>query len=365
MKMILERLEKKYPWGLIGGILGLIGLLVGVYFSMYYEKKAAVIYEIINEANILDVRQPLSDLNISFRGEDIQKKNLNLRIFTINIKNDGLTDILQNQYDVKEPWGLKVNNGKVIEIRLTNSNSEYLKKSINPHIVGESQVLFDKSIFEKGKYVTFELLLLHSKTDLPHIQPLGKIAGIETIDVTDNSTEKNEPSFFESLIHGNILIHIIRFIAYFIILIIVLANIVLLAETLSKLKLRFTKGKRIEEIISIPGLIDSNKKSIKYLVDTFINEGIEPIKDIERLLSNKRRVMEMYSNKYSIDEVDEIRHRRLFSLVQIETLIEKEAIFISIDDVIIDPEFERAIKILTGRSMFKLNESIRETKSLS
>jgi len=58
------------------------------------KRDAGMAYEILNTTDVLDVRTPVEDLKITFRGEDIQQGNLNLRIYSIRVMNTGETDIL-------------------------------------------------------------------------------------------------------------------------------------------------------------------------------------------------------------------------------------------------------------------------------
>src|SRR5262249_33173882 len=116
-------------WGfwvsLIGSLIGLLGL-----YAAFHEKQASLRFEITGESNVLDIRQSLPDLQVSFQGEDIQRQNLNLRIITLRITNDGEVDILQPSYDQTEPWGFQLTGGRIIELRPVFSQSQYLTSKI-------------------------------------------------------------------------------------------------------------------------------------------------------------------------------------------------------------------------------------------
>ena len=120
----IEIFKEKIPWSIISVLLALVFGGFAIY-SVVHEKKSNISYEIINEVNVLDVRKPLKDLKISFQEEDIQKENLNLRIFSVRVENNGEVDILQSQYDASEVWGIQVQNARIIEVRLINSNSYF------------------------------------------------------------------------------------------------------------------------------------------------------------------------------------------------------------------------------------------------
>ena len=88
MAGFFRRIERKYAWGFIGFVLTIIFGAFGLY-SIFHEKQPSVLFDITSEANVLDVRQPLKDVAISFEGQDIQQKNLNIRIFTVRVENNG------------------------------------------------------------------------------------------------------------------------------------------------------------------------------------------------------------------------------------------------------------------------------------
>ncbi|MBM3303037.1 MAG: hypothetical protein FJY85_24200, partial [Deltaproteobacteria bacterium] len=162
----LKAIRRRFPWNVIVVLLGLAvgigGLAVGLY-SAFHERLPNLTYEITNEADVFDVYQPRSDLVVVFQGEDIQARNLNLRILTIRISNAGEADILQDRYDQTIPWGLQIRNGKVVEQRLLTSNSSYLMANVEPTLADENTLMFSKVIFERRKYFVVEIVVLHQK----------------------------------------------------------------------------------------------------------------------------------------------------------------------------------------------------------
>lgn len=202
-------------------VLSLIGILIAVLFGTYglystiQEDKTEISFEVINEANVFDVHEPVNNLIISFEGEDIQEKNLNIRIITFKVQNIGNVNILQNYYDANEMWGARVNDGDIIRIKLVDSNSGYIKSNLQPRLYDTQTIEFTKTIFEKGDYFTIEILVLHDKDESPTIIPKGKIAGIDEIVAIKKPVEKEE-TFINDIFQGNFLINLTRFIIFFI-----------------------------------------------------------------------------------------------------------------------------------------------------
>ncbi|QNK46468.1 hypothetical protein H7F28_13850 [Brevibacterium sp. PAMC23299] len=285
MRKIINILEKKLPWGIIGGLLGIIGLIVGIYYAIYYEKKTEVSFQIVNESDILDVRKPLKDLDIFFENKDIQKANLNLKVIRLKIINTGQVDILQNFYDKNEDWGFKISSGKIIEIRPTKTNSNYLEDNINPVVDGDL-VKLEKTILEKEKYVSFEILVLHNKNSPPSIIPVGKIAGINDFVITDSNSNNEETSFWNDLFYGKLHTHLIRFILYFSLFILgAITSIATLAFISSKKeKLGRNKRKKKLERMALPSSIDD--PSLDLIYNAYIDGNFDLLKKLNSVLKS-------------------------------------------------------------------------------
>ncbi len=285
----IELHKENIPWPIIGVLLALIFGGFGIY-AVVHEKKPNISYEIINEANVLDVRKPLKDLNIFFQGEDIQKEDLNLRIFSVRVENNGEMDILQGQYDAGDIWGIQVKNSRIIEVRLMNSNSEYLRTKLEPNLIQADKIKLNKVIFEKGKFFSLDILVLHEKNLKPEIIPVGKIAGIEK-NMPIKSWDEKEESFLEKLFYGSAFIHFIRFIIYLLSLIIAGFIIGLSVSKFSDLKHERKKKLRRKEVINMFGAsVMEEDTEEKLLYENYIDYGREGIKNLNELLKDENRL---------------------------------------------------------------------------
>ena len=129
--------------------------------------------------------------------------------------NNGEVDILQTQFDQDEIWGLQVIGGRVIEARLIEASSGYLRTKANPQVIRDDIVKFDKAIVEKGQFFAFNMLVIHAKDVTPGIIPLGKIAGIDEIVVTRVPVKAEGPGFFSDLFGGGWAVQLVRAILFF------------------------------------------------------------------------------------------------------------------------------------------------------
>lgn len=286
-----KNIENTFAWSFIGVLLAIAFGTVGLY-SILHENKPDISFEIVTESNVLDIRQPLKDLSILFRGEDIQEKDLNLRIFIIRIENNRQVDILQNHYDVDDIWGFQVENGKIIEARLVNTNSDYLKSKLNPQVYKDNIVQLKKIIFERGKYFILEVLVLHKKSIPPEIISLGKIAGINRINPIKSWLGKSKHTILGEFFYGSLLIQILRPISYLIAGVILLIVVLLGGEQLSEVRLKRKKAlrkKQIDTILKIKNVQEGSKGKIPY--DIYIEQGPESIKTLRAMLEKEEKLL--------------------------------------------------------------------------
>ena len=277
-------------------IVAVASLLVGTLgatltYLAQQQPEPGVAFETIGETNVLDLRRPLQDLDIVFRGQNVQEQNLNLRILTISVANVGDVDILPSHYDQDDDWGMEFTNGKVIEVRLVDANSDYLRSKIVPQHIGAETVTFPKVIFEKDAFFIVEVLLLHSKNDSPSFSSIGKIAGIDKVTVLTRSLGRQDVSFAKELFQGSIFIQLTRAIIYFVGSLLILLGIVFaligIGEGFNKLKSR-RRRRRIRQTQTIRHIDEDDIKD--FLISHYASSGDAWLKRLQRVLEEPERV---------------------------------------------------------------------------
>jgi len=225
------RIRSSLQW-----VIGLIGIILTVLFgySALQERKPSLKFEITSEGNVFYLQKSLDDLDIIFQGKNIKETDQNLRIVTLAIRNDGWTTILQNHFDATEPWGFRIKNAELVDVpRVVNSNSDYLRKKLQPEVSNANEVKFEKVIFERGKFISLELLLLHDSKAEPKISPFGKIAGIDQFTVTYRLPGHEVPTFWETIQSSYNRWYIYHFGKYLLIISIIILGILLVVLRLS------------------------------------------------------------------------------------------------------------------------------------
>lgn len=360
-KSLLAKLENKIYWGIVGTLLTIAFGIMGVY-TYFHERKPNIQVEVVGESNVLDLHKPLENLTIYFDNEDIQKKNLNLRIINLQISNNGEIDILQSHFDQKMKWGIEISSGKIInDARIINTNSEYLRNTLSPKVVEDNVVEFDKVIFEKGKYFSVEILVLHNKDILPEITCIGKIAGIDKIATEKTWEKKMRHSFLETFFYGGFLINILRPIAAIIFLILLVIAIAITLAKVSGIKDASKQKKRKKEMDNLFGG-ESQDEKIQLIIDSYIHDGLEGLKEIEDYIKDEKRLLveikqfnlkEEYDTKLNTLAEGEAEAKILeeYDLFlpewlspYIGDLLEKKIVELSEQDkVVIDSEFRKSL----------------------
>lgn len=288
-KNLFEQLENRGYWGVVGVLLTIVFGVVGLY-SYFHERKPNIQVEVVGESNVLDLHKPLDDLTIYFNNEDIQKNNLNLRIINIQISNNGEIDILQSQFDQQMKWGIKISNGKIInDARIVSANSDYLKSALSPKVIGDDVVELEKVIFEKGKYFSIEILVLHSKDTLPEIITIGKIAGQDKIQTEKTWETKMRPSFLKTFFIGGLLVNLLRFISSVVIFVILIILIGLTVDSFDERKKKIKKNRREREVESLFGKDPQDEHSC-YIREIYIRDGLPGLKEIDDLLNDDKKL---------------------------------------------------------------------------
>lgn len=327
-KNLLAKLENRVYWGIVGTLLTIAFGIMGLY-AYFHERKPNIQVEVVGESNVLDLHKPLENLTIYFDNEDIQKKNLNLRIINLQISNNGEIDILQSHFDQKMKWGIKISSGKIIDdARIINTNSEYLRNTLSPKVVGDSVIEFEKVIFEKGKYFSVEILVLHNKDTLPEITSIGKIAGIDKIASVKTWEKKLRPSFFDTFFYGGFLINILRPIVAFIFLILLVIVTAVSSEKVGEIKHRSKEKKRKQEMDHLFRGEAQDEKT-QFIIDSYIHSGLNGLKQIENYIKDEKKLL-VEIKRFNLEQDYETKLKALTGdkTVSEGRLLEQEELFL-------------------------------------
>ncbi|MCL6101918.1 MAG: hypothetical protein M1292_05425 [Bacteroidetes bacterium] len=350
----LLRIEKKYAWSFLGFLLALIFGGITIYSSFLVDKSPDLNFIILSNVKVLDINANVRELDIIYKNENIIKQDKNLSILTVKIENTSDLDILSNYYDPHNPLGIEVENATIVEKpEIIDASTNYLKQNVE---INQNDSLnfmtFSNVIIDKRQYFSVKILLLHKSNEKPIIKPIGKIAGIENIDVI-NLADVIKISFWNRLLQGSVGIHLLRFLIYIILLIIVLVLIFLpqslIGEAIrtrkrKKLVLKYREGKKLE-----------SSEETDFLFDSYISKSKTYLTEVQRYFRNKEELkeeLELIINKNEKDlpftrdfvHIDG-RPRPVYYETEgvLEALFEKKIVQFANGEVIINEKFENEL----------------------
>lgn len=170
------------------GIIGVIGVLFAIY-TYYNTNKPDLKYLIVANTSVLDLKENVKNLTISYDSINIVEGNKQISVMLIDIKNVGTKDITTNDFDLNSDFGLKILNGILINKpeMISSSDNNYYKDIILNH---QSEFLkFNFKLIDKEKFFRVKLLILHDKNLTPNVEAIGKISGLDKIEVLNSIQE--------------------------------------------------------------------------------------------------------------------------------------------------------------------------------
>lgn len=185
----IKGLDKTFAWSFFGFFLGVGGIGFGVW-SYYNSPSPKLIYEVLTNTPVLDIREDIDTLEILYDGQDITDSDRSLQVITFRVVNSGRVDILKGSYDSENaPLGIQLSEGEIVQIpRILASSSQYISDNLKPTVVTPTQIQFNTIILNSEDYFTIKILALVPSEDV-RVKPLGIIAGIKEIELVESYRE--------------------------------------------------------------------------------------------------------------------------------------------------------------------------------
>ena len=274
-----KNLDSKFSWSFMGFLIGIIGIVLTVYTVFIFEPTANLSFSVLTNTDVVNMRENVSNLKILYDDNVIDNRSLSLKLLTFQVKNTGNKDILLGDYDPEKPISFYVENGQVVDSPiLISASNNYLKESIKITNI-DNEFVLPKLIIENGEEFTIKLLVLTIDGEVPVLKAKGKIAGLREIEVLkDTSANNNDNNYIVKIFNGNLIVQVLRVIAYTFICIVLIGMVVFVSTTLHDF---ITKRKKHR-------ILNNYKKSKKYKND-----------------DNSEIVFELYKN-YDINLLDKV-----------------------------------------------------------
>lgn len=359
----LRKLDQKYPSSFLGLVVGIIIGVFGIYLTLFYEKKPDILFSVLSNFRVYDIRENIGSLQINFEGENIKEKGLTLSLITLKIINNSKVDILKAYYDEKNPLGVQVDASRIIRYDVVATSNQYLHDTLKVTQIGEAVLNFTPVILESEQFFTLKVLVLHPEHSVPQVLPVGKIAGIQQFKVIEEPKSQTKKSIWYDAYNGEIVVQIVRVIIYGIGTLLALISLGILTAVTSDW-LSSTKRKRFVKHFKKMKDRDFNDKENK-IFDRYINLGEDFIVKIERILLSKDMLKrELAAAKRSKGEYRDITMMPMhfYPGFSGNFLIDNEIANIRDGDVICDQEAVDTVKQFVMFLSAHIPEKIKQAK---
>ena len=257
--------------------IGIFGIIIATYLTVR-EDKTAISLEVIHELDVLNLQKNIKDLTIQFRGADMVKEGLTLTSLKIKIANIGDKHLKEEDFSTKIPWKLDIVNGEVHTVT-SDADDDNLKKELEKINIFKGFVNLPILMFDKNKFFTLDILVLHKKNT--PIKPVmdGKISGMDAFTYITKPAEKESKlsGFLKVTFQGGIVTQSVRFIVYFLGFLFLLFLLFLLFEYFENKKtdqIHLSRKKNIEQFF--PDI--TNEPGGAIIIDVYLFNGKEGLK---------------------------------------------------------------------------------------
>ena len=239
----------------------------------------------------------MGKLEILYDGLDIKKSKQSLRVVVVRVDNPGETAILMGHYDKREPLGFTFSTGKLLRVELLEASSRYLISNLRVSLTDSLLCVFEPVILESKDYFMFKALILHAQGWTPILFPQGKIAGIRTFYLTEQSSTESEKSYWHLVFAGGVWVQAARLILYFFGLTLLLLTVIFFVESVSE---KLTQRKRKKHVKHFRRVTDIElQDKDEFLFSAYEDNGFDYVQAMGQLLSDKTKLKEV------IDELPE------------------------------------------------------------
>jgi len=289
----MKEVEHKYAWGVFGVLLAVAFGVVAVHTDLVVDRRPKLEFSIVTDAPVLDVREQVGDLAILYGGLDIQKAHKSLRVIVLRVENNGRADILNGSYDDRAPLGFELRDGVLLRAELISCSNQYLSDTMTVTMKGETSATFPPVILEAGESFTIKLLVLHSQVSRPAIRPVGKVAGIRDIVLSNTTLGPKEPGLVTRSYSGTVGVQALRLLGYPITLALMLLAVVAPIAALSDAASR-RRRQRLVEAFKRKASGSASRLPDRIFMD-FVGLGLSHIARLYKVASDPR-VLERFDD---------------------------------------------------------------------
>src|SRR5207244_10083267 len=118
-------------------------------YDHFREQNPRLKIELASRANVIDLKEKISDLDIFYKGASLRTNQQTLAVITLKISNDGAAPIPIGAYDTAAPVGVSISKRKpppLVETELNMKISAKVNELTKNMIAGEDGVTLQLSL---------------------------------------------------------------------------------------------------------------------------------------------------------------------------------------------------------------------------
>lgn len=196
MSFNFERIQQSTSFKIVFGLFSIIGVLASLYggYKIINPSRHHLSCNIISNIKAFEINQEINRLSIYVDSINLSKSAQAIRIYTVQISNDGNDNLLPESY-VSKDFKLFVENGFLLEPpKIVNSSNSYIQGEITARLSlkDSTTIILPPVALDIDDYYTLQLSVLYPEEISPLIHVIGKIAGQQDIPVNIYNVKSNK-----------------------------------------------------------------------------------------------------------------------------------------------------------------------------
>jgi len=196
----------KSLWGIstsksVGFVLAAVSIAIAIYGVWFYRPQPIIGLD-VSDTKVLDIHESIGKLDVTYGGQSLKATNRELRVVQVRIFNSGRADITKDAFDSDDPFGFQISRGELLEPPIITGSSEYLSRHVTLREPDASTLYIAPIILDAGEWIRLNLLVAVKAGDTATIQPIGKIAGIRSVNV-NTASEQAAKTLWSRIVHSD------------------------------------------------------------------------------------------------------------------------------------------------------------------
>jgi hypothetical protein len=303
-----KKLENKYAITFASFILAIIFGSLALYSTFIQDRGPALRVKVASQTKVYDIREDVGKLDILFNGVNIREKKQMLSVITLSVFNTGASSILNSYYDDRDPLGVRITDAQILKAELASASTDYLKRTVIPKLLSPSEIIFSPVILDEGSGFSVRILIIHSESITPKVNPIGKVAFVRQIELIQADEPTRKAPFWQQLLSGGFLVQLARGVIYSICtILVVLLVVILVVIPISSLQEKMETRKRRRRVNDYKSLSKiSFTPEDDFIFSSYIEYGEGHLRRMVAAISDKEKLADQIAKgkqpQYEYDE---------------------------------------------------------------